>query len=521
MTRRVTFLIIVIVLVAVAARALPGARTIDDAFITFRYSDNLLNGSGFVYNLNVNTLGTTTPLFTLIMAVSGAITGERDFQTYAIIISTLADAITCTLLFLIARRLIANDVIAALPGILWAISPMSVSFAVGGMETSINILWLVAAIWLYAQKNAPTARREIGIGISIGLGVLTRIDALLWIAPLIGWQLLDMLRQRKLPLRTWLMAALIIAPWAIFAWAQFGSPFPNSVSAKSVAYQMPPLSALIRLIQTAANPFFEFDTFGAVGLAISSIVYLFLSAFGVLYTARVLPRLTPFLVYAPLYIAAFAIANPLIFRWYLAPMIPPIMLAIILGVWLIVARPLRKTSDDSPDKAHLAPRVAVIVTAVIGAVWIFTSLNAWTLHPDHGLDRPAPRMAWHELELVYADLSTRLIENEPITTQTRVGAADIGVIGYITRATIVDTVGLVSPDYRTYYPLDPSLIADGQNYAIPSDLIRDTLPDYLIAPEGLMRDSLLNQTWFNDQYTLIDSVAVEFYGSSIQVYRRR
>ena len=35
----------------------------DDAFITYRYARNIINGHGFVYNLNEPLLGTSTPLF--------------------------------------------------------------------------------------------------------------------------------------------------------------------------------------------------------------------------------------------------------------------------------------------------------------------------------------------------------------------------------------------------------------------------------------------------------------------------
>src|SRR3954464_1309483 len=86
-------IIVGIVLLALAARALPGPRTIDDAFITFRYSRNIVEGQGFVYNPGSRVLGTTTPLFTVLMAAVSAILGGRqDFQWYAIAVSALADA---------------------------------------------------------------------------------------------------------------------------------------------------------------------------------------------------------------------------------------------------------------------------------------------------------------------------------------------------------------------------------------------------------------------------------------------
>jgi hypothetical protein len=164
-----------VMLLALAARALPGPRTIDDAFITFRYSRNIVEGQGFVYNPGSRVLGTTTPLFTLLMAATAAITGRQDFQWYSIGVSALADAVTCALLVLLARRLTGSRWVGVLLGALWAIAPMSVTFAVGGMETSVNILWLVGAVYCFVSD------RPLWLGICAGLGLLTRIDAVIWI----------------------------------------------------------------------------------------------------------------------------------------------------------------------------------------------------------------------------------------------------------------------------------------------------------------------------------------------------
>ena len=53
-----------LVVVFVRAPALPE----DDAFITMRYAANLAAGKGFVYNAGQRVLGTTSPLFALLLA---------------------------------------------------------------------------------------------------------------------------------------------------------------------------------------------------------------------------------------------------------------------------------------------------------------------------------------------------------------------------------------------------------------------------------------------------------------------
>src|SRR3972149_2161670 len=44
------------------------ASSYDDAYITFRYAENIANGNGFVYNIGEPFLGTTTPGYALLLA---------------------------------------------------------------------------------------------------------------------------------------------------------------------------------------------------------------------------------------------------------------------------------------------------------------------------------------------------------------------------------------------------------------------------------------------------------------------
>ncbi len=512
--KRHWLIIAALAIIALTARLIPGPRTIDDAFITFRYSRNIVEGEGFVYNPGVHTLGTTTPLFALTMAGISKVTGGEDFQQYAIAVSAIADAISAALIFLIARAVIENEIIAALPALLWAISPMSVTFAVGGMETSVNILWMIAATYFYVVRKS-----QIGVGICAALGLLTRIDAGFWIAPLGLFQLGDTwingrgkpLLQR-IPWKTWIAGALVLLPWVIFSLGYFGTPIPNSVTAKRFAYLIAPGSALARLIQTYSTPFFEFDAFGSLGAMVAAVVYLTLSLFALIYVARKLPRLLPLLIYPWLYLLIFSLLNPLIFRWYMAPPLPGLMLGIVIGAWSIFSRPLHGT--------RTLRRIAVGIVGLIGLLWIGMSLNAWAIHPDQGPDRPAPKMAWNALELLYEQMGDHLRVDLHVTPQTRVASGDIGAIGYFSRATIVDTVGLVTPELTRYYPVDPALIASDQNYAIPPQLIYDTQPDYLVTMEGFVREGLAKQPQFQREYKLITEYPFTEYGSGMRLYQR-
>jgi hypothetical protein len=149
------------------------------------------------------------------------------------------------------------------------------------------------------------------------------------------------------------------------------------------------------------------------------------------------------------------------------------------------------------------------------------SIHAWDVHPDHEPDRPAPNMAWHKIELLYQQIGAELREKYGATPETRVGSADIGAIGYFSRATIVDTVGLVTPALSKYYPVPPSLIVQGQNYAIPPQLIDDTQPAYLVTMEAFVRLGLEQDPLFKSNYDLLKEIPTDFYGTGMRLYGKR
>jgi len=489
--------------VALAFRLVPGPRTIDDAYITFRYARNLAQGLGFVYNPVQTVLGTTTPLYTGLMALAWRL-GLHDLPSVALLLNAVADAATSVLLYWLARRLGSSRIVAAALALAWAISPMSVTFAIGGMETSVVILFLVASFTAYV---AGRSRLSAAL---MALAVLTRPDALIaagllfadmGLRPLFAWDGGPLAaRLRRLPWAELAIFAGLLAPWVLFATLYFGSPLPQSVQAKVHAYQLTPFSALIRLLQHLSTPFFEHEVLGRFWPAIGLPLYLVLYLVGGLRQVRQVGRTLPHVLYPLLYVAVFSVANPLIFRWYLAPLLPFYFLGILLGLERILTDLARRLGGR---------RAGAWAMTIVAALLLLSSLGVYTLHPDHGPDRPAPEMAWFKLELLYrqaADLVKPSLQPGEV-----VAAGDIGAVGWYTAAPILDTVGLISPQALPYYPLDPSLLVI--SYAMSPDLIRDLQPDYVIALEVYVRNTLRPAPWFRKQYALLTKLDTDIYGS--------
>jgi hypothetical protein len=405
------------------------------------------------------------------------------------------------------------------------------------METSVFILLMLATFAAHLE------RRPYLTAVLAALSLLTRPDAGLIIVLVFAQLLWENLRSRSLnpvsppstlhpPLATlhalrstlcvaglWILVfALVIAPWAIFATAYFGNPLSQSMFAKSIAYRLESEEGLVRLLQHFSVPFFESDVFDLGGL-IRLVVYLALYLIAALAAFRREPRSLPFFAYPLLYAAAFAIANPLIFRWYLAPPTPAYMLGILLGASHILAQLVSVRNPRSATPALRAgASVRTLIFGTVVAIYMVLSLVAWTLHPDHGPDRPAPQMAYIQLELFYHLVAADLKPH--VRPDTVIAAGDIGALGYDTNARILDTLGLISPQTLRHYPLDPSLYVIP--YAMSPQLILDQQPDWLVAPEVYLRRGVLLNTQFQAQYQLLETIPTDIYGShGLLVFRRK
>ena len=498
-----------VVALALAARIVPGARTIDDAYITFRYARNLAAGEGPVFNPGQRVLGTTTPLYMGLLALASAPFGaeQAPYPEIALVLNAFADAATCVLLVAIGLAL-GFPAAGWGAAVVWAIAPYSVTFAIGGLETSVYILVLTGMYYFHIREHA------LRMGLFAGLALLTRPDSLLFLGLI--WVDIILRAIAKTGIRGAIRAALLpalplvclSAPWFLFAALYYGSPLPHSMFAKAIAYHIDGEAGLIRLLQHFGTPFFEHLTFGTGILILTLPLYLFLSILGIRAGRKTKGGWTG-LAFPWLYLLVFALANPLIFRWYLSPPLPFYFLSLFLGAGVL----LRMVVPRTPVR-----RRQWLLFGFVALVWTGMVLRGWQWSPDHGPSAPAPEMAWIRLELLYRrvaeDLKPRLHPG------VRIAAGDVGALGYYTGAEILDTVGLNSPVATDFYPLPEAMYAT--NYAIPPDLILQEQPDLLVMLEVYGRNGLLQDERFLSLYRKCMEYQTDIYGSrSLMVYCRR
>lgn len=529
----------VIVALALGARLVPSPRTIDDSFITFRYARNLLAGEGFLYNPGERVLGTTTPLYTLLMAALALPFGgeQAPFPWLALGVNALSDAAACLLFWQIGKKL-NSELTGIATALVWAVAPYSVTFAIGGLETSLYVCLLTGAVWAYL------ARRRLLTPLFASLALLTRPDALILVVPLFldrlyrGW-----IMHKGEDRLSWREVAVFVLPliaWYSFAWLYFGSPLPHSVTAKLLVYRLGAGTSFIRLLQHYATPFMEAEWGGVVMIGIGLVLYPFLFITGARRGLKTEARVLAWVIYPVLYFIAFALPNPLLFRWYLTPPLPAWMFFILMGlegvIGLLASSFDKTNSTDIPAPTGSATPLAtlggakfaiatrptrknmrLVVGMLVIALPLASSLAAWRITLDHGPAHSAPEMAFIKLELLYRRVAEEL--KPRISADTLLAAGDVGVLGYETGARILDTVGLNSPVSLEYYPLDPAAYVI--NYAIPARLILDQQPDWVVILEVYGRNTLLKDERFLAEYELIEKLPTDLYGSrGILVFKR-
>ena len=448
----------------------------DDAFITFRYARNIALGKGFTYNPGAPVLGTTTPLFTAILAFIAALGDSAAIPSAAFVIAIAADSVSAWFIFRLARTAFDDDFAAILLSATWAVLPFRLSIADGGMEASLFTLLLLVSF-----ERLVIARSLVFGPLFAALSFLTRPDAVIALVPIFAYLIL---RDRTFAVKASALLVAFIAPWAVWATSYFGSPIPNSLVAKAVAYRLFPGFAAYFILPFLGTWTIAQFTITPLLFA-GSILMLAVIAIGLFHTARQLPTFIPLVGYGPLFLTIMAVANaPMFFPWYYYPILASLLFAIASFAWF------------SPVPS-LAARRGVLVLFLASTVVVPAFLIRF--YPSWPLSR--------EREEAYSDVCAFL--QTTVQTGDVLLAPDIGVLGWcLPDAEILDPVGLVSPAALAYLPRHP------QGPAIPTELVLASEPDYIVALEQYVTPFLTPSPQFALDYRLAWSKPVTIAGRS-------
>lgn len=412
---------VAIALFAVSARWLilrATHSTTEDFLITLRYADNLAGGRGFVYNSGEHVLGTTTPLYTLILSLASLV--QLDATTVGKSLNILADGATVWLICRLGARL-GHRRAGWVAGLLYAAASAPISVSIGGMETALVTCTGLVSIYAFIRK------KPFHFAVSSATLFLLRIDGLLLTAILaLAWLFHRPTdrnqRGERLGLKHAALFAILIAPWVIFAFAYFGSPLPTSMLAKLAIYARSRPGALPNLG--------DFRTQFVSGPAQIAVALLFL--LGAILSLQELRPMRPVLLWLAVYYAAMLVSRVPAFGWYFLPPLPVYYLCAGNGLGFLVR-------SVAPRLSYRASVAAVVILAM-PLTWHLRSItrdiaSAQRLEDD--VRRPLGE--W---------LANNAGPNDTIMLEP------IGYIGYYSGLRVLDMTGLVSPQVIPCYSWD-------------------------------------------------------------------
>ena len=221
------------------ARAHALAWTCDDAFISFRYAQNLVQGHGLVYNAGERVEGYTNLLWTLALAAGMAV-GVDPIELGAWLGIACYAGLALTLAGASWRRHRRRGLpFLPLAAAVVLVSPDFHDWATGGLETAL-FGWLATASALAARAAARSSRAALGAGALLSLLLLTRPDGLLFAvtmsATLVLWPPHEASARDARRGAAALLALPALCTAVLVAWklAYYGELLPTAFHSKSV-----------------------------------------------------------------------------------------------------------------------------------------------------------------------------------------------------------------------------------------------------------------------------------------------
>lgn len=205
----------------------------DDAFIYFRYADNLADGHGLVYNIGEKVEGYTSFLWVILMA-AGKIIGINIIIFSKII--GLLFAAGCLFLTAFSYKFLNNikPKMSAVATLYLGSTGVFLPWGVSGVETTMFAFLLLLTVLFYLSIGEKgSSRKFMFLGILAGITSLTRPEGIL----VFGVLLIDIFIINKNKRRSdgvlFIIAFLVLTvPHFIWRYYYYGYPLPNSFYAK-------------------------------------------------------------------------------------------------------------------------------------------------------------------------------------------------------------------------------------------------------------------------------------------------
>lgn len=232
--------ILLLIILGLVGLAWANRFMVDDAFISFRYADNLVRGKGLVWNSGERVEGYTNFLWTILMTIP--LYGGFDPVSFSYALGLIFFFGSLVITYKLSLLVLGSRDLSLLTIVLLGTNYTFSSFATGGLETSLQACLFVASIYLcWKILDSPEGKIATLASLSclLSAALLTRLDStllVLLVLPVTGYYLRQAGFSRPEKLRKVLALVLplivLVGGWLCWKLLYYGELLPNTFYAK-------------------------------------------------------------------------------------------------------------------------------------------------------------------------------------------------------------------------------------------------------------------------------------------------
>lgn len=407
---------------------------LDDPWIHLTFARNLAEYGSFSYYKNeIVTAGSTSPIYTLILAAGFLITNNEMVLSY--VLGILFFAASAFSFYKLARNLFPKEYWLAIGASLIFVLDRWMNFiSVSGMETTLFIFLLIVCFYYYRKRNA------VMFGLTLGLTFWARPDSVAFIGAVIVDYILFMYFKKKSPKQNELIEfskqdlikagavfAVLVAAYFAMNLMLSGSLLPNTYEAK-LTYYTPEYRNRAEFLKFEVWAYFT-DTSYALLIVPFIIAFIRIAADSakLRYNSFMLPVI---FIIALIFIYWYKLPYAHRFGRYLMPVFPFYIITFVYGSRVFFRYIYRFFKEKNAVNFLNYALLAAVIIYSIAELPKNKELYAEQTH--HISIRQVAAAKW-------------IRDNTP--EGSIIATHDVGAIAYYSNRKIVDVAGLINPEF--------------------------------------------------------------------------
>lgn len=206
----------------------------DDAFISFRYAKNFVEGHGLVYNIGEKVEGYTNFLWTMLLSLFMRL--GMNVVVVSQVLGVLSSIVTILLLLYLNQKLYPRDnLFNYLAPLFLVCCGAYAAWSTGGLETSFYTFLVFSGSFLFVTGIEKPLYSALS-GMVFALACLTRLDGLIFVGVTFAFYFILRVRKKQIAWKClcfWTLSFLIpFLVYFIWRWSYYGKFLPNTFYVK-------------------------------------------------------------------------------------------------------------------------------------------------------------------------------------------------------------------------------------------------------------------------------------------------